>query len=217
MKTRLLFLLRVFLLLGLIYASYLLSGLSLPYLALKPNVEFLLTKQLIYHISHWRWSFYIHVFTSILIVISGLTQFSRYILIKTPKLHRVMGSIYLIDVLLVSGPTALIMSFYANGSYPAQTSFVLLSICWLLSTFYSYLLVRKKEYERHGNWMLRSYALTLSAVTLRLYAYLFDVFRIEMHPVDTYILLAWLSWVPNLILAEILIRFGFIKRLLNRS
>jgi hypothetical protein len=199
---------------GILYASYLLLLLSLPYLEMRRGIDFLKTKQLIYHIKHWRSSFYIHVFTSILVITSGLFQFSKTILNNYPKIHRVSGSIYLVTTLLISGPAALVMSFYANGSYPAQTSFVILSILWLGTTFLAYYYVRKKDYEKHGKWMVRSYALTLSAVSLRLYSYLFDVFHLRMDPIDLYILLSWLSWTLNLIVAEILIKRGLIKRLL---
>lgn len=206
----------IFFVIGILYASYLLLLLSLPYLDMRRGIDFLKTKQLIYHIKHWRYSFYIHVFTSILIITGGLFQFSKTILNKYTKIHRVSGAIYLIATLLISGPAALVMSFYANGGYPAQASFVILSILWLGSTFLAYYFLRKKDYESHGKWMVRSYALTLSAVSLRLYAYLFNVFYFNMDPVDLYILLSWMSWIPNLILAEILIRRGLVNRLLDQ-
>lgn len=205
----------IFFVIGILYASYLLLLLSLPYLEMRRGVDFLKTKQLIYHIKHWRYSFYIHVFTSILVITSGLFQFSKTILNRYTKIHRISGAIYLITTLLISGPAALVMSFYANGGYPAQASFVILSILWLGSTFLAYYFVRKKDYESHGKWMVRSYALTLSAVSLRLYSYLFNVFYFNMDPVDLYILLSWMSWIPNLIIAEILIKRGLVKRLLG--
>lgn len=199
---------------GILYASYLLLLLSLPYLEMRRGIDFLKTKQLIYHIKHWRYGFYIHVFTSILVITSGLFQFSKTILHRYPKVHRISGFIYLVVVLLISGPAALVMSLYANGGYPAQTSFVILSILWLATTYLAYHFVRKKAYEQHGKWMVRSYALTLSAVSLRFYAYLFDVFHLRMDPVALYVLLSWLSWTINLVIAEVFIRRGLVKRLL---
>lgn len=53
--------------------------------------------------------------------------------------------------------------------------------------------------------MIRSYALTLSAITLRLYTIMFDYLQIDARPVDIYITTAWLSWVPNLLVAELII------------
>jgi hypothetical protein len=198
-----------------LYASYLLILLSLPYIHLIPGVEFLATKQLIYHIKVWRLSFYIHVFSSAAIILSGLFQFNRYIIHQQVRLHRIFGYTYVVTVLLISGPAALVMSLYANGGWAARTSFTVLSLLWILTTAYALRCVFRKKYEKHGNWLLRSYALTLSAVTLRFYAYLFDVLRVDIPPRETYILLAWISWVPNLFFAEILIRRGYIRFLLK--
>ena len=199
-----------------LYASYLLILLSLPYIHFIPGVEFLATKQLIYHIDAWRISFYVHVFTSPIVILAGLFQFNGWILRNKPKLHRLLGMIYVIVVLFVTGPAALIMSLYANGGRVAQTSFVILSCLWILFTFLAYRKVRKHDYSSHIKWMIRSYALTLSAVTLRFYAYLFDVFNLNLGPKETYILLAYLSWIPNLIFAEILMRAGYLNYLLKR-
>jgi hypothetical protein len=107
------------------------------------------------------------------------------------------------------------MSFYANGGYPAQIGFVILSILWLSSSALSLYYVKNKNFEKHGNYLLRSYALTLSAITLRFYAFLFDYFNVNLGPVETYILVSYLGWIPNLILAEILIKRGFIRSMLR--
>ncbi len=197
------------------YASYLLILLSLPYIHFKSGVEFLATKQLIYHIDEWRISFYIHVFASPLVIVTGLFQFNRWIMRKSPRFHKVCGYIYIINVLLITGPAALIMSFYANGGRVAQTSFVLLSFSWIICTFLAFYFIRKKNFKQHVNWMLRSYALTLSAVTLRFYAYLFDVFEVNIGPIATYTLLAYISWIPNLFFAQVLIRLKYPEYLLK--
>lgn len=201
--------------LAILYSSYLLILLSLPYIHFEPNVEFLGTKQLIYHIDLWRISFYVHVFTSPIVILSGLLQFNRWILKNRPKLHRGLGYAYISTVLLISGPSALVMSFYANGGRIAQTSFVLLTFFWIITTLISFLKAKKGNYLSHTQWNIRSYALTLSAVTLRFYAYLFDVLEIHMGPKETYILLAYMSWIPNLLIAEILIWMKYPQFLLR--
>lgn len=198
------------------YASYLLILLSLPYIHFEKNVEFLLTKQLIYHLKWWKYSFYVHVFSSPVVILTGLVQFSKYLLQHYPRFHRFCGKTYLVFVVFISGPSALLMALYANGGYLAQISFVVLSTLWMVFSVLSYVKIRSGKIELHANWMLRSYALTLSAVSLRFYAYLFDVFNVGITPKETYILIAYLSWIPNLILAELLIRLGFIRHLMRR-
>lgn len=194
---------------GILYASYLLIQLSLPYIGFEPSIEFLRTKELIYHLDWWRISFYIHVFSSPIVILSGLFQFSRTILRKHKIVHRRLGMIYLIFVVFISGPSGFLIGLYANGGYPVQISFAILSSLWILFTLLAYLKIRKKEYALHSQWMLRSYALTLSAVTLRLYAFLFDVFNLPFGPTETYIIVSYLSWIPNLLFAEICIRKGW--------
>lgn len=198
------------------YASYLLILLSLPYIHFEPYVDFLATKQLIYHIKPWRYSFYIHVFTSPAVIICGLLQFSPWLKHSYPKFHRYSGYVYFMVLMLITGPAAFIMSLYANGGYAAQVSFVSLSICWMLFSYLAFRMVKKQRYEAHIKWSIRSYALTLSAVTLRFYAYLFDVFRVELGPRETYILLAYMSWIPNLVFAELLIYMKYPAYLLRQ-
>lgn len=199
-----------------LYASYLLFLLSIPYLQFNRGVGFLETKQFVYHIKSWRYGFYIHVFSSIFILIIGLFQFNTFV-IKRKILHRCLGYSYIFLLLFVSGPAALILSFYANGGVLAQFSFAILSILWIGSTFLALYFAWKKKFELHGNFLIRSYALTLSAVTLRFYAYLFDKINLNLGPVDTYILISYLGWIPNLIVAEILIQRGFVKQLFLKS
>jgi uncharacterized membrane protein len=203
--------------LGILYGSYLLLLLSLPYLALKPGIDFLITKQLIYHIKPWKWSFYVHVFTSVFLLIPGLLQFIPFFIHRWKKAHRFLGYIYFSVLLLLSGPSALVMSFYANGGFLSKLSFVLLSITWISTTIYALIAIKKGNIEQHANFLLRSYLLTLSAISLRTYAYLMDVFGWHLHPIDEYTLLAWISWVPNLLLAELLIKSGFIQFLLKNK
>src|SRR4051812_42868261 len=119
----------VLLLAALLYASYLMLQLTLPYTALKPGIYFLKTKVNVYHLLPWRWSFYTHVFTGLPALLAGLTQFSPYIMRHTPRLHKAMGYTYVVNVLLITGPSALVMSFYANGGIPARISFVLQATC----------------------------------------------------------------------------------------
>jgi hypothetical protein len=199
-----------------LYGSYLLILLTLPYFAFERNTDFLASKQLIYHLDWWRISFYVHVFTSPVIILAGLCQFSRTLLHRYAKVHRTLGKIYVATVLFLSGPSALIMALYANGNTATKTGFTVLSCLWLLFTGIGYWKARRRNFNTHGNFLLRSYALTVSAITLRFYAYLIGEWEIAIEPVTAYMMLSWISWLPNLLLAEILIGVGFIRRL-NRK
>lgn len=197
------------------YASYFLILLSLPYIDGESHTDFLRTKQLIYHIKVWRYSFYIHVFSSPVIIVAGLLQFNRWILKHWPKIHRISGYAYTTVVLFISGPAAFVMSLMANGGYGSQVSFTLLSVLWILFTYIAYLRIRKGNIRSHLVWNMRSFALTLSAVTLRAYVYLFNAYGPEMGQVETYIIVSYLSWIPNLLIVELLIYFKYPEFLLK--
>jgi hypothetical protein len=63
---------------------------------------------------------------------------------------------------------------------------------------------RSKQFDQHRYWMIRSYALTLSAITLRFWKWLI-VGIFEPAPMDVYRIVAWMGWIPNLLLAEFII------------
>jgi hypothetical protein len=199
---------------GVLLGAWLMLLLTLPYTAMDRHTDFLMTKQLVYHIRTWRVSFYVHVFISIVVLLTGLIQCSWYLLRKYPRLHRRSGNIYVAVVLLFSGPSGLIMAFYANGGLPARISFVILALLWLFTTFMGWWYAKKGRWAAHGAMLIRSYALTLSALTLRSYALLIDVFNLHIRPVHAYILISWLSWTINLLVAEAIIYWGF-KRVRN--
>lgn len=200
---------------AIIYASWLLILLTIPYLSFEKHTDFLVTKQLVYHIDYWRISFYVHIFSSPLVILTGLFQFNRWLIHRKPAVHRLLGKVYIAVVLFISGPAALIMSFYANGNLATKASFILLSFCWIVFTWLGYRKIRLGQTGQHARFMLWSYALTLSAVTLRFYAYLLDVSGTNISPITAYLLIAWGSWIPNLLLAELLYRGGFTRRLLK--
>ena len=96
------------------------------------------------------------------------------------------------------------MAFYANGTLAAKSSFVILSLLWIGFTLLAAYFARKKNFPVHKNWMMRSYALTLSAISLRFYAWLLPRF-LHLDGVSEYTFIAWISWTINLLVAELLI------------
>lgn len=195
-----------------IFFSYLMAELSVPYLEMKRDVDFLKYKYNVYHIDYWRIGFYAHVFTSVFVLLAGATQFSRYLIFKQPRLHRWIGKSYIWLVLFVSGPGAMAMAIHANGGFPARSSFVLQTLMWFIFTGAAWYYAVKKKFVKHAEAMLLSYSLTFAAVTLRTLKIAFTLLEVKFtRPMDAYITVAWLSWVPNMIIAALLIHFGLIK------
>ncbi len=193
---------------GYIYFSYLLLLITLQYIPYDTDVAFLRIKQEVIVLNHYKIAFFTHVYTSIFLMIFGAFQFSNYIQRKYIKLHRISGRIYVGILLLLSGPSGLVMSYYANGGLLAQVSFLLLSTFWMLFTFLSLYFILKKQVIKHQKFAIRGFALTLSAISLRLFKYLL-VFFFEPLPMDAYSIAAWSGWTFNLLVAEIIIYYKF--------
>ena len=191
-----------------VYFSYLLLLITLQYIPYHTDVAFLRIKQEVIILNHYKFAFFTHVYTSIFLMLLGALQFSNYIQKKYIKLHRISGRLYVGILLLLSGPSGLVMSYYANGGLLAQVSFLLLSTFWILFTFLSFYFILKKQIIKHQKFAIRSFALTLSAISLRLFKYLF-VFFFEPLPMDAYRIAAWSGWTFNLLVAEIIIYYKF--------
>jgi uncharacterized membrane protein len=177
----------------------------LLYTSFKTDVAFLAQKQDYLSNKVWLAAFYTHVFTSIFTLVAGFTQFSKDILKRNSKTHKLVGKLYVLVVLCINVPAGFIMAIYANGLWPSKLAFMLLDILWAWFTYKAWIEAKHKNFKLHKQFMIRSYALTLAALTLRTWKLLLSN-MIVIDPLTLYMIDAWLGFVPNLLLAEILIR-----------
>lgn len=175
------------------------------YYPLDDHVGFLQFKQDYLHITHWKIAFYVHVFSIIFALLAGFTQFSPTLLKDHRGIHKIMGQIYVYDILLINFPAAFIMAIYANGLIPGKAAFIILDCLWFWFTLKAVLEIKKGNIQLHREYMIRSYALTLSAVTLRAWKMVFLGF-IDIDPLHLYMINAWMGFIPNLLFAEWLIK-----------
>ena len=187
------------------FFTVLMARLTLQYWPVRSDAAFLQIKQQYIGIKHWELAFWVHVFTSMVPLAAGFTQFAPRILRKWPRVHRSMGRVYGFTVCFVTGPASLIMAFYANGGISSRIAFATLALLWLGTTAMGWRTAVRREWQEHRGWMMRSYALTLSAVTLRIWKYCI-VMAFAPPPMDVYRIVAWLGFIPNLIFVEWLIR-----------
>ena len=197
--------LNVLFLLTLGFFTFLMARITVAYIPYNTDVGFLQIKQDYIDIDHWRIAFFVHVYASMWALLAGFTQFNSHIQSFYPKVHRAFGYVYVTDVLLITGPAALVMSIYANGGPTSKIAFGQLAIGWITFTAMALSKAANGDFVGHRNFMIRSYALTLSALTLRAWKWSITN-SVELPPMDVYRMVAWLGWVPNIIVAELLIR-----------
>jgi uncharacterized membrane protein YozB (DUF420 family) len=112
-----------------------------------------------------------------------------------------MGKFYVLIVLFFASPSGLFIGLFANGGLYSKISFVSLAILWFYCTLKGFLYIKSKNIIQHKKFMLRSFALTLSAITLRLWKVIL-VYLFHPAPMDVYQIIAWLGWIPNIIIIE---------------
>ncbi len=179
-------------------------SITLEYIPVNPNISFLMIKQTeVQQRPEYLYFFYAHVYTSIFVLLSGFLAIIRKEF-GLKNFHTNMGKVYILLILLLAAPSGLYMGFFANGGALSKISFVILGFLWWFSTFKAYQLARQKRFKEHKQWMWRSFALTLSAITLRMWKVII-VYLFHPNPMDVYQIIAWLGWIPNILIIEYLI------------
>lgn len=147
----------------------------------------------------WNGAFYTHIFLGGLALLTGWSQFSTRFRNKNLSVHRALGKVYVIAC-IISGSAGLYISFFATGGWIASWGFGALATFWLVTTLKAYITIRNGEIDNHKMWMIRSYTLTFAAVTLRIWLPLSQIAELDF--IFAYRIIAWLCWVPNILIAQ---------------
>jgi hypothetical protein len=142
------------------------------------------------------------VFASIALLV-GPWQFLASIFSRRRSLHRLLGWIYVSTVAL-AWLASLPLALHAHTGATASAGFQALGVAWLTCTLLGFLDARAGRIVEHRRWMIRSYALTTAAITLRLYVAGSGVLHISLG--QSYPYIAWLCWIPNAVVGQWLIK-----------
>lgn len=140
--------------------------------------------------------FYLHIIFGGIALLIGWIQFSKKFRLKYMNIHRWIGKVYIASV-LISGIPGFYIALHASGGLSPKLGFSIGAVLWVIITYLGYTTVRKGNIEAHKKWMMYSYAGTFGAVTLRIWLPLLMVTMGGFMP--AYKIVAWLSWVPNMI------------------
>jgi hypothetical protein len=173
---------------------------TLPYFSFSKDFSFIEERSLLFRGSFYSTCFYIHIFAGAVCISTALIQFSRYILKKSKAIHRWSGKLYVFVVLFLGAPTGLYMSFFAKGSIWERLLFLFMAGTWFITTLYGLSTIRKKNVVAHQVWMMRSYAMAMTAVTFRIYHIIF--FMLDWGHLENYELSLWISVFGNMLFAE---------------
>jgi uncharacterized membrane protein len=142
------------------------------------------------------------VFGGLALLLSPL-QLSARVRARVPRLHRVNGRVVLVSI-GVAGTAGFLLSWFNTAGPIGTAGFGTLAVLWVVFAGLGLRAILRRDVAAHRRWMLRTFALTYAAVTLRLWL-------IALIPLlgdfgSAYVLVPFLSWVPNLVVVELLLR-----------
>jgi uncharacterized membrane protein len=153
-------------------------------------------------------AFYVHVtFGGLALLLSPL-QFATRVRTRAPQVHRAVGRVVLAAIAL-AGSAGLVLAPHNVAGAVGTAGFGLLAVLWLACAATAFRAIRRRDVAAHRRWMVRTFALTYAAVTLRLWLGLMIAAQIAVWGVDggtafqrAYLVVPFLAWVPNLLVAE---------------
>ncbi|MFI5527797.1 DUF2306 domain-containing protein [Kitasatospora sp. NPDC051853] len=140
-----------------------------------------------------------HIGGGTVALLLGPWQFAARLRARRPAVHRSVGRVYLLSV-AVTGVGGLVLA--PSGLHPpvAPAGFAVLGVLLLATSAAALRTARQRRFDRHRVWAVRSYALVLAAVTLRVWLPLFDALGAPFD--QAYAAAGWTCWLINLAVAE---------------
>jgi uncharacterized membrane protein len=144
----------------------------------------------------------VHMLPGLFFLAGGSLQFVTRIRRRNIRIHRRLGWV-LATLAATSGLFALIVSFTlpAFGGLTTQTATVFFGAIFLFALIKAIRHIRRKEIQRHREWMIRVYALAMGVATIRLFVGSFVGLGRRFE--DAFGPSFWLGFAVNLLVAEI--------------
>jgi uncharacterized membrane protein len=157
----------------------------------------------------------IHAVLAATALLVGPFQFLPRLRARWPKVHRTIGKVY-VAACLAAAPAGFVLATGSDAGPIAQSGFGVLSVIWFAVTAHALRLAMTGRFVQHRRWMIRSFAMTFAAVTLRLYLPIPPMF-LHMSFIEGYRAISWFSWTSNLLVAEIYLNWRWVRGLFTRS
>jgi uncharacterized membrane protein YfcA len=141
----------------------------------------------------------------------GAFQFVPAIRRRWLRVHQSVGVVYMAAALIGSLSGGIFaITLPAEPGMPAVVAIVGVASTTFCFTAMGLLRLMQGDFEHHGEWMIRSFSQTLSGTTLRIMIVTLDLAGLPWH--ENYMIALWMCWVPNLIVAELIINYRRARR-----
>jgi len=147
----------------------------------------------------------LHAGLAAVALVIGIVQLLPQLRARWRLGHRWLGRVYIIAC-LVSGFAGLILSTGSQAGPIAVAGFSSVAVISLICAAQAWRMAVTRRFDEHREWVIRSYALIFAAVTLRIWLPLSQIAHLDF--MQSYRVISFLAWVPNLIVAELYLAQG---------
>ncbi|GAB7038634.1 DUF2306 domain-containing protein [Catenuloplanes niger JCM 9533] len=159
------------------------------------------------------WWISAHVLSGSVAPLAGALQVRPWSRQTRPALHRRAGRVYVFGGALPAAATALLLAIHSPFGPIAMSGSVILAILWFGTTPAGWRAARRRRPREHRRWMIRSYVLSTSIISNRIWGALIAISvlpglppAISEDPVPTgwFIggMTTWLGWTVPPLIAE---------------
>jgi len=110
--------------------------------------------------------FYIHIVPGNIIYLGGALQFSSYVRQRWPAFHRITGYIYFVSQFISTVGIAMMLT-KPEGGVISGSAGVFYTLAWFWTAYRAYAYIRLKEVQKHREWMLYNFGLSLAIIAMR--------------------------------------------------
>jgi uncharacterized membrane protein len=154
-----------------------------------------------------------HVVFASLAMATACLQIWPWLRRQHPRVHRLVGRVYLFGGVLPAGSCGLIIGAVSPFGPVIRVSNVLLAVLWLICSITGFRMAQQQRLAAHRRWMVRSVTLTMSVISNRVWAVIVTIALLPHLP-TTFAgnealmvqsiagLSGWLGWVVPLLVVE---------------
>ncbi|WP_155370174.1 DUF2306 domain-containing protein [Catellatospora vulcania] len=156
--------------------------------------------------------FYTHIVGGGIALAVSPLQFAARVRARLPQVHRAVGRVA-VTAMLFGGAAGLVLAPMNQAGPVGTAGFGALAVLWSWFAAAALRAARRRDFAAHRRWAVRAFAMTYAGVMLRLWLVVLMVAAIgwfgvapeEAFPV-AYAYVPFLCWVPNLLVAEFMLR-----------